>query len=212
MIIYWFGQSCFKIEGEKSILITDPLADNYGLKMPRLSGDVVLLSQLDDQNETVKSVGENKPFVINGPGEYEVKNIFIYGIHGGAEKENSEKANQNIIYRLEIDGISLGFLGNLNNILSDGQIERLEGVDILTIPVGGNGVLNAKQATEVISQLEPRLVIPMYYSLPGLKAKLDSVSGFCKEIGVCPKETLNKFKINKKDLPQQDLQVVILQP
>ncbi|MFA6215279.1 MAG: MBL fold metallo-hydrolase [Patescibacteria group bacterium] len=218
MNIYWFGQNCFKIEGEKSILVTDPFDNSLGLKVPRLAADVITLSQPDNETnneKSIKGVGENPPFLIASAGEYEVKNIFIYGIAADSkETEKKKGATQNLIYRFEIDGVSLAHLGNLDHILENGQMETLEGVDILIIPVGGNSTINAKQATEVISQLEPRIVIPMAYDLPGLKlkGKLDGISSFCKEIGVCPKENLNKFKISKKDLPQQDLQVVILQP
>ncbi|MFA6410130.1 MAG: MBL fold metallo-hydrolase [Candidatus Buchananbacteria bacterium] len=217
MIITWFGQSCFKLEGQNCALVTDPFDKTLGLKLPKLAANVVTIShQHYDHNnlESVKGVNDDQPFIIEQPGEYEVKNIFIYGINSYHDANEGKDRGSNIIYRIEIDGVSLAHLGDLGHTLTDEQVEKLEGVDILMIPVGGAYTLNAKKATEIISQLEPRVVIPMHYDLPGLKtkSKLDSVSLFCKEIGVCPTETINKFKVTKKDLPQQNLQVVIMQP
>lgn len=219
MIINWFGQACFKIQGNKSTIITDPFNNSYGLRLPRLAGDIVTSSHdHGDHNNVkiVKEVGEDKPFVINSPGEYEVKNTFIYGIPSWHDDKQGELRGPNIIYRFEIDGISLAHLGDLGHLLENGQIQKLEGIDILMIPVGGNFTINGKQATQIISQLEPRIVIPMHYQIPGLKfkggEKIDTRDPFCKEIGVCPPETVSKFKIIKKDLPQEDLRVVILEP
>jgi len=217
MIITWFGQSCFKIQGLNCTLITDPFDKSCGLKVPRLAADVVTTSHdhQDHNNvKAVKSMADSKPFIIDGPGEYEIKNIFIYGVRSYHDDKEGQERGQNIIYRVEIDGISLAHLGDLGHTLGNGQVEKLEGVDILMIPVGGTYTINAKQATEVISQLEPRIVIPMHYNIPGLKLpkKLNSVDVFCKEIGVCPKEKISKFKISKKDLPSEKMEVVILQP
>ncbi|MFA5021764.1 MAG: MBL fold metallo-hydrolase [Patescibacteria group bacterium] len=217
MIITWFGQSCFKLEGQNCVLVTDPFDKTLGLKLPRLATDVVTIShQHYDHNnlEGVKGLNTDQPFIIDQPGEYEVKNIFIYGINSYHDANEGKDQGKNIIYRIEIDGISLAHLGDLGHTLTDEQVEKLEGVDILMIPVGGVYTINAKKATEIISQVEPRLVIPMHYDLPELKVKnkLDNVNSFCKEIGVCPKEKINKLKITKKDLPNDNMQVVIMQP
>jgi L-ascorbate metabolism protein UlaG (beta-lactamase superfamily) len=217
MIIQWFGQACFKIEGQNCILVTDPFTEDCGLKLPRLASDLVTVShQHSDHNNigAIKGLKEAKPFLIEGPGEYEIKNTFIYGIHSYHDDQAGKQRGENIIYRLEMDGINLAHLGDLGHLLDDNQVEKLEGVDILFIPVGGIYTLNAKQATEVISQVEPRIVIPMHYQITGLKLKnkIDGINVFCKEFGACPTEEISKFKISKKDLPQQDLQVVIFQP
>ena len=215
MIINWFGQSCFKIAGDKTTLITDPFDNSLGLKVPRLASDIVTVSHgHDDHNNVgaVRGLNQDAPFIIDTPGEYEIKNVFVHGISSFHDNQQGAQRGPNIIFRIEIDGVSIAHLGDLGHALENGQIEKLEGVDILLIPVGGNYTINAKQATETITQLEPRIVIPMHYHLPGLKAKVDDVSGFCKEMGVTAKEKVPKFKVTKKDLPQEDLQVVILEP
>ena len=216
MIINWFGQSCFKIQGDKSILVTDPFDALLGLKVPRLAADVLTISHdHGDHNNVaaVKGVTEETPHIITGPGEFEVKGIFIQGILSYHDNKQGLERGKNIIYRFEIDGINIAHLGDLGHLLMNGQIEKLEGIDILLIPVGGGPTIDAKQATEIISQLEPRIVIPMHYNLPGLKikTKLADLNAFCKEIGICPKEKLSKLKITKKDLPTEELQVIVFE-
>jgi len=219
MNIYWYGQSFFKIESDRTVLAADPFDQSLGLKVPRLAADVVILTDKDNEHNNAKAVKGPEgaePFLIDSPGEYEVNNIFVQGIliKPESKEKEADKKKDTTIYRIDLEGISLVHLGNLNQILTEEQAEKLEGIDILMIPVGGAYALNAKQAAEMISQLEPRIVIPMQYDIPGLKLKnkLAGLDAFCKEIGVCPKEKTNKFKIAKKDLPQEDLQVAILEP
>lgn len=214
MIINWYGLACFKIQGDKATVITDPYNNSFGLKAPRLAGDIVTSSHNHDDHNNIKAVkalGDKGPFVIDSPGEYEVKNTFIYGIPSWHDAKGGSERGPNTIYRIEMDGISLAHLGDLGHMLENGQIEKLEGIDILMIPVGGKYTIDGKEATKVISQIEPRLVIPMHYSIKGLNLKIDKLDPFCKEIGVCPPNTLPKFKVTKKDLPQDELQVVLLE-
>lgn len=217
MIITWAGQSCFKIQGDKTTVVTDPFTKDYGLKVPRLTGDVVTIShQHGDHNniDAVKPAGEHAPFVVSTPGEFEAQGAFIYGTPSYHDDAQGKEHGSNIIFRIELDGISIGHLGDLGHLLEKEQIEKLEGIDILMIPIGGTYTIDGKQATKVISQIEPRLVIPMHYNIKGLKLskKIDDTKVFCDEIGVCPKEAIPKLKITKKELPQQDLQVVLLEP
>jgi L-ascorbate metabolism protein UlaG (beta-lactamase superfamily) len=205
MNIFWFGESSVKIEGEKATVVADMIEKSSGLSVPRPTADVVLISTPDvsEASWAIRGPENTAPLVIDKPGEYEIKDTFVYGVSAGAD---------NMIFRIEIDGIAIAFFGKLDHAMSNGELEKLEGCDIVIIPIGGNGALNAQQATAMISQLEPRVVIPVCYQLPGLKTKRDTKDAFCKEIGICPKEELTKYKIAKKDLPQQDLQVVVLQP
>lgn len=217
MNIYWYGQSFFKFEGDKSTLVADPFDNSYGLKIPRLTADIVTVSHdhTDHNNvDIIKGVEDEGPFVITGPGEYEVKGIFVQGLASFHDNKEGAERGENTIYRYDIDGIRIAHLGDLGHALTDFELSKLEGIDILIIPVGGDITIDAKQATELISQVEPRIVIPMHYNIPGLKtkAKLDDLSAFCKEIGVCPKEKINKYKITKKDLPQENLQVIVMEP
>lgn len=185
------------------MIVIDPFGGEEGLRQPRLNADVLLLTNGD----TDPSAIQGKPFVIHGPGEYEVKKVFVYGV--SVHNENNKGLT---LYLIEVEGISCAHLGNLGHQLSNGELERLEGVDVLFIPVGGHGVLNADAASSVITAIEPRLVIPMQYKLPGLKEHLDSVQGFAKAFGVRDAESVEKLRVNKRDLPQDDMKVVILKP
>lgn len=215
MYISWFGQSCFKIQGQEVIIITDPLDPKIGLKQPRLSADIITVSyEYFDYNniKAIKGIIEKKPFIINQPGEYEIRNVFIYGISCFRDNQKDKLRNKNIIYRIELDNINIIHLGNLAQGLSNGQLEELGEVDVLMIPIGGNYTIDAKEATRLISQIEPRIVIPMHYKIKGLKINIASINKFCQEIGICPKESIKKLKINKKDLISEEMNIIVLQP
>lgn len=221
MYITWLGQSCFKISAkggsasdnkdQEINLITDPFSPDIGLKLPRnLTADIVTVSHDHfDHNYTAGVAGD--PFVISQPGEYEIKNFFIYGIPSFHDNKKGAERGNNIIYRIEAEGLSIVHLGDIGHILSDEEVEKLDNVDVLLIPIGGNYTIGVKEAEEIINQLEPRIVIPMHYKIPGLKVDIDPLDKFAKEMGVGKKEALPKLKISKKDLPQEETQIIILE-
>jgi L-ascorbate metabolism protein UlaG (beta-lactamase superfamily) len=133
----------------------------------------------------------------------------VEGIDSYHDDKNGAERGGNIIYRLEVDDISVVHLGDLGQILDNAQLEKLAGTDILLIPVGGKYTLDAKKAVEVISQIEPRIVIPMHYKTKDSKIDLDGIDKFIKEIGLTPVYE-EKLKISKKDLPAEDMELVIL--
>ncbi len=220
MTLQWLGQSCFKIQSKKpgekeTLLITDPYSSQCGLKKPRLNADIVTLSIDDnkytDANSIKGSTKNNEPFVIKNAGEYEVSNIFIHGInfHPTTEEKNETHPN-NTIYVITADDITLTHLGHIKQTqLNDDQLEKIESTDILLIPIGGKYTIDAKQAATLVSQIEPRIIIPMHYKIPGLKVELNTLQTFIKEMGN-KKEEIDKLKINKKDLPQEDSKLIIL--
>jgi L-ascorbate metabolism protein UlaG (beta-lactamase superfamily) len=141
--------------------------------------------------------------------EYDYKGILVEGIDSFHDDKEGKERGLNVIYRFEVEDISIVHLGDLGSPLDNGQLEKLAGTDILLIPVGGKYTLDAKKAVEVISQIEPRIVIPMHYKIKDLKIDIDPVDKFIKEIGVEPTYE-EKLKISKKDLPQEDMELVIL--
>lgn len=212
MYITWLGQSCFKLQdkigADGVTLVTDPYGDEIGLKMPHFEAGIVTVSHGHfDHNNTGALRG--KPFVIDTAGEYDVKGVFIEGVASWHDDKNGGERGRNIIYRIEMEDISITHLGDLGHILDAKQLEKLEGTDILLVPVGGKYTINAAKAVEVISQIEPRIVIPMHYKLPGLKAEVDGVDKFIKELGLKPRQE-DKLKIFKKDLPAEDMELVVL--
>jgi len=212
MIITWQGHSCFKIQDktgtEGLTLVTDPFDKATGLKVPNFEADIVTVSHDHHDHNNVKALRGN-PYVVESAGEYDVKGVMIEGVESFHDDKQGAERGNNIIYRIEMDDITVAHLGDLAHVLDNKQLEKLVGTDILLIPVGGKYTLDAKKAVEVISQIEPRIVIPMHYRTKDLKIDLDEVDKFIKEMGVEPTRE-DKLKINKKDLPQEDMELVIL--
>ncbi len=198
MQIQWLGLSCFRIQTKNSVVITDPYSDSTGLTMPKLKADITLVS--DTTNKAANNIKRlsGDPFLIDGPGEYEVQGTFIYGI-----------PMKNTIYLIEDEGIKLVFLGHLDKALTDKELAKMEGADILLLPVGS---LSKEFRTINISQIEPRVIIPYLYKQPKIKLKLDGVDVFLKEMGVKEAQPLDKYTIKAKDLPQDKTIVTILNP
>jgi len=214
MHIIWHGQSFFQIQtslnkGEQTTLAIDPFDESIGLKAPSITADILLITH-DHADHNNKKAVKGTPFLIDGPGEYEVKEVFIKGIPSFHDEEEGKKRGLNTIYTLELEEMKLCHLGDFGQKeLTEDQLEQIGDIDILMIPVGGEFTIDAKGAAHVISQIEPKIVIPMHYALPKLKAKLDEVDKFLKEIGQKSAIPQEKLLIKKKDLPLET-QVVVL--
>ena len=214
MQIYWHGLSCFEIttassDGEVT-LVLDPYENATGLRFPRtLEAQMVLVSHNEeDANNTSEVSGS--PKVINMPGEFEVRGVFAFGIDAPLKRTGKIGSVQNCLFRIETEGMHIAHLGAIDRLLTDEELQGLENIDVLMIPVGGGRVLTAKQAAEVIAQIEPRVVIPMTYQLPNMKESFESIETFYKEMGACRKEEMNKYKVLRKDLPEEDMLIVTL--
>ena len=219
MQIQWFGQSYFKIQtknnGDEVIIATDPYEKSWvGLNPPKTQADIITISHDHGDHNNIGAI-KGEPFIITTPGEYETKGAFIYGIPAWHDDKDGQERGNNVMYRINSENINIIHLGDLGQKLTDDQIDRLGDVDILLIPIGGASTIDAKIANEIISELEPRIVIPMHYQIPGLKLKgdkkLDSIDKFLKESGLVPEKT-DKLKISKKDLPAEETKLIILNP
>ncbi|MGE5425682.1 MAG: MBL fold metallo-hydrolase [Bacillota bacterium] len=214
MILTWLGHSCFKFQDkigpEGVTVVSDPFGKQYGLKVPNFEADIVTVSHSHEDHNNVSAL-RGAPFVIDAPGEYDVKNVLVEGVASFHDASEGKERGNNIIFRLEIDDISIVHLGDFGQTsLDSAQLEKLAGTDILLIPVGGKYTIDAKKAVEIIAQIEPRIVIPMHYKTEDLKLDdLDGVDKFIKEIGLTPTYE-EKLKISKKDLPSEDMELVIM--
>ena len=215
MEITYLGHSSFKLRGKTVTVVTDPYDGGLvGLKFPKhTSADIVTVSHDHNDHNALTSV-EGSPFVVGGPGEYDVKGVGIVGIGVFHDEVRGAKRGKNTIYRIELDAIRIVHLGDLGHTLTSDQVDGLDGVDILLIPVGGIYTIDAKVAAEVVTAIEPSIVIPMHYNREGLDQKmfgtLAPVSTFLKEIGKEGSQAQPKLAITKDKLPQE-LQVIILQ-
>ncbi len=213
MHITWLGHSCFKIQdktGSDAVtIVTDPFDKDTGFKVPNFEADIITVSHNHHDHNNADAL-RGKPFVIKSAGEYDVKGISIEGIDSHHDEKEGAERGRNVIYWMEMEGIAIVHLGDLGHVLTDKQLEKIGKCDILMIPVGGKYTIDAKKAVEVINQIEPRIVIPMHYKTAGSKiTDIDGVEKFVKELGIKPTEE-EKLKITKKDLPQEDMELVIL--
>jgi L-ascorbate metabolism protein UlaG (beta-lactamase superfamily) len=208
MEITWYGQSCFRLKTRNASVVTDPCSKGVGYTIPRLRADLVTISyNHPDYSNCALIQGDAK--IINGPGEYEVKGVFVTGIATDLKKNKGPERLKNTIYLFDFDGLTVCHLGVLDHIPSQAQLQALSDVDILLIPVGGVTTINANQAAEMIGLLEPRIVIPMHYKTKVIQAKLDTVSKFLKEMGVSEPTPSETLEIDKSSLPTET-QVVVL--
>lgn len=216
MTITWYGYSCFKIEERTKdaevAVVTDPFAADEGNKPPRsLAADIVTVSHDHNRHNNVAAV-QGTPFLIKGPGEYEVKDLFVTGISTYHDLVEGKEKGRNTMYYITVGDLHLVHLGDLKHPLEDRHLEDFHNIDVLCIPVGGGSVLNAKQAAEIVDQLEPRVIIPMHYKVGGFCQDSETVDAFLKAIGAPKSEVMAKWKVLKKDLPQEERQVILLDP
>ena len=211
MEITWYGHACFRLKDRNTTVVTDPYDKTLGLPLPRPKADIVTISHpVPHHNHTAGVKGEFK--VIDGPGEYEIGGIFISGIHMASPKKNgnNDPAAQNNIYVFYIEDLAICHLGDLSHVPSQSQVEDMGSIEVLMVPVGGQNALNAAQAAEVISLIEPYIVIPMHYHLPDLTIKLDPVDKFLKEMGITKADTVDTLKLTKANLPEET-QIVLME-
>lgn len=210
MEISWVGHACFRLKGKTACLVTDPYdTQATGLKLPKLTADIVTVSHSHSDHANSTAI-EESPYVISGPGEYEIKEINVLGVAAYHDNKNGEQRGKNTIYNITMDGINIAHMGDLGHVLSSDQIEELGAVDVLLIPVGGVYTIDPHQAAKITAELEPKMVIPMHYSVPGLKYQLEGVEQFLKEMGAESVTPQPKLSITKEKLPEET-QVVVLE-
>lgn len=205
MIIKWFGQSAIQVKSENKIIVIDPLSKKTGLSQPNLRADILVITKQSDQIESrsVKARKKGEVFKIDAPGEYEVSGVMIKGI---------KLKNKITGYTIYQEDISIAHLGTINQKeLTEKQLEELNNVDILFIPVGNKDSINGEQAVDLSQQIEPKIVIPIYYSVKGLKEELDPLDNFLKFEGAKNVEPVEELDISQNKLPsQEETEIVIL--
>jgi L-ascorbate metabolism protein UlaG (beta-lactamase superfamily) len=210
--ITWYGHSCFRFsERGMASVVTDPFdSDEIGYAPLKLKADIVT-SSCDLPGHRNLSAVKGTGFEILGPGEYEIGNVFITGVQTNGKNRNANEV-KNTLYLIDYNGLTVAHLGNMNHIPSQAEIEALGSVNVALVPVGGGSGLNASKASEIISLLEPNLVVPMHYKTPETSVELDTLDQFLKEMGLSDVTAEPSLKIeNPKALPE-DTKVVVLSP
>ena len=209
MQITWYGHSCFRLRSRSGTVVTDPYGGDIGYRLPKLRADVVTVTHDHPDHANVKAV-KGKPRVISGPGEYEIKGVFVIGIPTYSRNKAKQEGIRNTMYLFDFSGITVCHLGDLRRVPTQSQVEEMGDVDVLLVPVGGGSTLGAAEASEVISLVEPRIVIPMHYKTEQLRGlKLQPVDQFLKEMGVKEVVPQDVLKIKKSGLPSET-QVMVM--
>jgi L-ascorbate metabolism protein UlaG (beta-lactamase superfamily) len=205
MQIQYFGLSSFKITSKEAVTITDPFHKDSGLTPPRGAADILVLSQKNKSLYSATSGISGEPFLVNNPGEYDLKGVTLTGIP--LKQENSRVT----IFLIETEDMRILNLSHIKEFnLTEDELESLGEIDILILPVGGNTVLSASQAAKVVNEVEPKIVIPSHYKMPELILDLDAKEKFLKEMGG-KSETVDKLTVKKKDLQEEGTKVVVLE-
>ncbi len=218
MEITWYGHSCFRLtERGMASVVTDPFdSEVVGYESLRLKADIVTVSHEAPGHNFVSAV-KGTSHRITGPGEFEIGGVFITGVQTdtnparerGASGKKDLEIPPNTLYVFDYDGLNVAHLGDLRQVPSQSEVEALGTVHIALVPVGGGNGLNAAKAAEVISLLEPNIVIPMHYGLKACKIQLDPLSKFLKEMGLTGADAAPSLKISRSGLPDETKVVVL---
>ena len=208
MVITHYGGEFIKITRGDTTLAFNPFSKESALSGPKFGADIILVSTGDVDFNGIDQVtyGEREPFVVQGPGEYEVEKIFLKGLPSVSMYRGKERLNT--IYVVTLEGMNVCFLGALSDSNIDPKIfEDIDGIDVLFVPIGGDGVLNPAQAHSVGVKLEAKIIIPIHYSGIGEK---DSLKVFLKEEGRNIEKSVEKLTIKKKDVEGRNGDIVVI--
>jgi L-ascorbate metabolism protein UlaG (beta-lactamase superfamily) len=214
MDITWYGLSCFRIREAGATVVCDPYDRTVGLQLPKVRADILTISHDQPGHNSADRVA-GEPKIIRGPGEYEIKNVFITGAMTYHRRRKDVGLERNVMFFFEFGDLTVGHLGDLGEIPTQSEIEELNlgEVDVLLVPVGGGDTLDPTRAVEVIGLFEPRLVIPMHYQQPELTAlwaaNMEAVDKFLRELGTSAPEPQEMLKFTKSSLPEET-QVALL--
>lgn len=212
MEITYLGHSAFKLKGKITTLVTDPFGEEVGFKFPKkIEAGITTVSHDHKDHNAVTSV-EGNPYVIHGPGEYEIGGVGVVGFQTYHDKEKGASKGKNTIYRIEMDGLVIVHLGDLGHTLSSGDVDALGSVDILCIAVGGTA-LSLEEVQVCITDIDPSIILPMHYNTSVHDQKifgsLGPLSAFLKQMGKDTTESVTKLSMTKDKLPEE-MQIVIL--
>ncbi|MGI5827494.1 MAG: MBL fold metallo-hydrolase [Patescibacteria group bacterium] len=205
MQISYLGLSSFRIKTNTATIVTDPYAFSTGLHFPKTIADITIISQDKEEHNNKEGIKNPNCFFVEGPGEYEIKEVMIRGMRTFVDNSNESLREKNTIYTITAEDLVVCHLGDLNSELSDKLLKEMENVDVLMIPVGGLHTLNPEKAVQVIKKIDSRIVIPMHYSQPGLSDKykgLATLEQFLQEFELEPKRT-DKLVLSSTSLPDE---------
>ncbi|MFA6404466.1 MAG: MBL fold metallo-hydrolase [Candidatus Paceibacterota bacterium] len=212
MIITYLGGEFVKVQFGDTTIALNPISKESNLKTSKFGASIVLSSINHPDTNGVDQVtfGEKKPFVINGPGEYEVGGVFVKGFKSLSNFDYGGQTSVriNTIFTVTLEGMNICYLGAINQIeLPIEADEAIDDVDILFVPIGGDGVLDAVKAYKLAIEIGPKIIIPIHYGDIG---NPNALKIFLKEAGENP-SPMSKLTLKKKDLDGKEAEVVVLE-
>jgi L-ascorbate metabolism protein UlaG (beta-lactamase superfamily) len=202
MQITWYGLSCFRLtERGMATVVTDPYDDSViGYEPLKLRADIVTISHEAPGHNYLSGV-KGQSHVLTGAGEFEIGGVFITAVQTSGKKQDGN--GKNTLYVFDFDGVTVAHLGDLKRELTQAEVEALGTVNVALVPVGGGGGLTPAKAAEVISLLEPGIVIPMHYKTPKDTLNLAPLSKFLQEMGLSDLEPLPFLKVTPGSIPEE---------
>lgn len=206
----WFGHNCFRIRLKEAAVLTDPVGRNTGYAMAKQPADIVTISH-DHPGHNNTSAVKGDYQLISGPGEYEISGVFVTGIRTYHDALSSNDRGYNTVYLIEAEGMVICHLGDLGHPLDSTHAEEMAQADILLVPAGGGPIISQEQAVEVVSLLEPKVVIPMQYQTDAGDAGRSPVDEFVSALGAEIPDPVDKFTLKSSELTDS-MRLVLLTP
>jgi len=207
MEITWYGRACFRLKGKEATAITDPCPPATGFVAGKHDVDLLTVSHAHPDHSYTRSITAG--LTLTRPGEYEFHDLLVTGVRTYHDGARGTERGENMIFAVEVDGVHICHLGDLGHLLTEEQVAELGPIDVLLVPVGGTTTVTPAEATEVVSQLSPKLVIPMHFAIDGASADLMSPETFLHEMSVEPIRQ-PKAIVTPSSLPDET-QVVLLE-
>ncbi len=190
----WFGHACFMIRGSKTV-VTDPFHQrDVGYPTPDVEADIVTVSH-DHFDHNKVEVLKGNPKVVRGAGEFEVEGVKIKGVKTFHDSSGGRQRGENVVFKIELDGIKFCHLGDLGHVLGDEEVKEIGDVDVLLVPVGGFFTIGPEEASKVVEQLSPKVVVPMHYKTEVIDFPIKPVDEFLKG-----KENVRRFDTSEVEV------------
>jgi L-ascorbate metabolism protein UlaG (beta-lactamase superfamily) len=208
--ITWHGHACFTVKGRDVAVLMDPVPSSSGYDLGNPAANIVTVSHDHAGHSALEQIQDGYR-LINGPGEYEIQDVLIDGVQTFHDGDRGKRYGKNTVYVVEIEDLVICHLGDIGHVLTDKQVESLGAVDILLVPAGGGPTITPSQASELIAQIDPSIIIPMQFQTERGDLEREPVDGFLKEMASAEHELLPKLRVRKSELGEA-VRIVVLEP
>jgi L-ascorbate metabolism protein UlaG (beta-lactamase superfamily) len=217
MELTWYGRTCIRMRGRDAVVVADPYQTIVGPTGRGITGEIVTYSHPDDRplpkakgtrsrdGSTVLPSSLDAAFVLDGPGEYEVKDVLVTGVRTYRDDTKGSEHGKQVAFVVELDGMHTIHLGEIGHLLTEEKLADIGPVDIACVPIGG--ALSPQRLAELVAQLDPRLVVamPLDEDAPDT---VEALAKFFHEMGAEP-VAQPKLSISLSGLPAETTPVLL---